>query len=139
MSSLVQIAISIMSALKSESTLTSQLTTYASSPAVFTHVPEDLTDYPYVVLYDTGLDGNDNDAHLGFDGVLNIHSWSDQRDMSVIGNIQKSIYDILHNQELTMTGYNLVDLHQEFTTILRDPDGITLHGVQRFKIILQTN
>ena len=139
MSSVVQIATAIMTKLKGDTNLTSLLTTYASLPAVFTHVPQDLNTYPYVVLYETGLDGNDNDAHLGFDGVLNIHCWTDERDMAVIGNIQNAIYNALHNQELTMTGYNLGELHQEFTTILRDPDGITLHGVQRFRIILQTN
>ena len=139
MSSLVQITTAIIAKLKGDAALTSQLTTYALSPAVFTHVPQKLESYPYIVLFDIGIDGADNDANLGFDGVLNIHSWSDNRDMLVIGNIQKAIYDALHHAELTMTGYNLVELHQEFTTILRDPDGITLHGVQRFRIILQTN
>ena len=139
MSEQVQTAIAIIAALKADAPLTALLTTYAASPAVFTHVPQDLSTYPYVVLFEAGLDGDDNDCFLGFDGTLNIHSWTDQRDMAVIGNIQKAIYDVLHHAELVMTGYELVELHQEFSTILRDPDGITLHGVQRYRVILQTN
>ena len=139
MSEQVQTAIAIIAALKADAPLTALLTTYAASPAVFTHVPQDLSVYPYVVLFEAGLDGDDNDCFLGFDGTLNIHSWTDQRDMAVIGNIQKAIYDVLHHAELTMTGYQLIELHQEFSTILRDPDGITLHGVQRYRIILQTS
>ena len=139
MSVQVQTATAIIAALKAATALTTQLTSYASSPAVFTHVPQDLTTYPYVVLFEAGLDGNDNDCHLGFDGTLNIHSWSDQRDMAIIGDIQKAIYDALHHIDLGMTGYTQVDLHQEFSTILRDPDGITLHGVQRFRILIQTD
>ena len=139
MSEQVQTAIAIIAALKADAPLTALLTTYAATPAVFTHVPQDLSTYPYVVLFEAGLDGDDNDCFLGFDGTLNIHSWTDQRDMAVIGNIQKAIYDVLHHAELTMTGYQLIELHQEFSTILRDPDGITLHGVQRYRIILQTN
>lgn len=139
MSSQVQTVIAIIAALKADTALTALLTSYASSPAVFTHVPQDLELYPYVVLFDVGLDADDNDCRLGFDGVINIHSWSDERDMAVIGNIQKAIYDALHHAELTMAGYSMVELAQEFSTILRDPDGITLHGVQRYKIILQTN
>ena len=139
MSEQVQTAIAIIAALKADAPLTALLTTYAATPAVFTHVPQDLSAYPYVVLFEAGLDGDDNDCFLGFDGTLNIHSWTDQRDMAVIGNIQKAVYDVLHHAELTMTGYELVELHQEFSTILRDPDGITLHGVQRYRIILQTN
>ena len=139
MSEQVQTAIAIIAALKADAPLTALLTTYAATPAVFTHVPQDLSTYPYVVLFEAGLDGDDNDCFLGFDGTLNIHSWTDQRDMAVIGNIQKAIYDVLHHAELTMTGYQLIELHQEFSTILRDPDGITLHGVQRYRIILQTS
>ena len=139
MSEQIQTAIAIIAALKADVPLTALLTTYAASPAVLTHVPQDLNDYPYVVLFEAGLDGDDNDCFLGFDGTLNIHSWTDQRDMAVVGNIQKAIYDVLHHAELAMTGYELVELHQEFSTILRDPDGITLHGVQRYRIILQTN
>ena len=139
MSEQVQTAIAIIAALKADAPLAALLTTYAASPAVFTHVPQDLPTYPYVVLFEAGLDGDDNDCFLGFDGTLNIHSWTDQRDMAVIGNIQKAVYDVLHHAELAMTGYELVELHQEFSTILRDPDGITLHGVQRYRIILQTN
>lgn len=139
MSEQVQTVIAVIAALKANTALTNQLTTYVATPAVFTHVPQDLEDYPYVVLFESGLEVDDNDCNLGFDGTINIHTWSDVRDMAVIGNIQKAIYDVLHHAELTMTGYSLVELHQEFSTILRDPDGITLHGVQRYRIILQTN
>ena len=139
MSEQVQTVVAIIAALKADATLAALLTTYAASPAVFTHVPQDLESYPYVVLFDSGLSDDSNDCNLGFDGVLNIHSWTDQRDMAVIGNIQKAVYDVLNHAELSMTGYSLVELHQEFSTILRDPDGITLHGVQRYRIILQTN
>ena len=135
----VETATAVIAALKAYYPLTALLTTYAATPAVFTHVPQDLKTYPYVVLFETGLDGDDNDCNLGFEGVFNIHSWSDQRDMYVIGSIQKAVYDVLHHADLAMNGYTLVELHQEFSTILRDPDGITLHGVQRYRIILQTN
>jgi len=138
MSEQVQVATAIISALKASAELTSQLTTYASSPAVFTHVPQDLQVYPYVVLFEASMDNDDNDAELAFDGTLNIHSWSDQRNIETIGNIQKAIYDALHHAEFTMTGYSLVDIHQEFSTILRDPDGITMHGVQRYRIMIET-
>ena len=139
MSEQVQIVTAILAALKGNAPLSALLTTYAATPAVFTHVPQDLGAYPYVVLFDVGLDSDNNHCHLGFDGTVNIHSWSDDRDMAVVGNIQKAIYDALNYSNLTMTGYTLIELHQEFSTILRDPDGITLHGVQRYRIILQTN
>jgi hypothetical protein len=68
---------------------------------------------------------------------MTVHSWDNRRDMGEIGNIQKAIYNVLHNNSLTYTGYCNVEFNQEYQTVLRDPDGITLHGVQRFRFIIQ--
>ena len=138
MSEQVQIATAIITTLKANGALTSLLNTYASAAAVFTHVPQDLELYPYVVMLDLAMDNADNDAEFAFDGVFNVHSWSDQRNMDVIGAIQKAVYDALHHAEFTMADYSLVDIHQEFSTILHDPDGITMHGVQRYRIQIET-
>jgi len=137
MSVQVQVMSMIVSALRADTALTSQLITYSTTNGVFTHVAQGFDDYPYVVLYDIDLNGDDNDITLAFDGVFNLHSWSDSLDFAVIGNIQKAIYNALHRANLTMTDYDLIDMYQENQITLRDPDGITLHGVQRFRIILQ--
>jgi len=49
----------------------------------------------------------------------------------------KEVYNSLNRAEFIIDGYILIDIMQENETVLRDPDGITLHGVQRFRIILQ--
>lgn len=133
-----QILISTIVALKADATLAGLISSYAGSPSVFTHVPQDLGEiYPWVVIY--GIESNqfDNDATLGFECTMTVHSWDNRRDMGPINSIKKAIYDILHNNTLTFTGYSSVEYCQEFQTTLRDPDGITLHGVQRFRIIVQ--
>ena len=133
-----EILIATIAALKADATLTGLLSSYAGSPSVFTHVPQDLGEaYPWVSIF--GIESNqfDNDVTLGFDSTMTVHSWSNQRDMAEINNIKTAIYNVLHNNDLTYTGYSNVEFCQEFETTLRDPDGITLHGVQRFKIIMQ--
>jgi len=133
-----EILIATIAALKADATLTGLLSSYAGSPSVFTHVPQDLGEaYPWVSIF--GIESNqfDNDVTLGFDSTMTVHSWSNQRDMAEINNIKAAIYNVLHNNDLTYTGYSNVEFCQEFETTLRDPDGITLHGVQRFKIIMQ--
>jgi hypothetical protein len=133
-----EILIATIAALKADVTLTGLLSSYAGSPSVFTHVPQDLGEaYPWVSIF--GIESNqfDNDVTLGFDSTMTVHSWSNQRDMAEINNIKTAIYNVLHNNDLTYTGYSNVEFCQEFETTLRDPDGITLHGVQRFKIIMQ--
>jgi hypothetical protein len=51
----------------------------------------------------------------------------------------QAVYNALQRVEFLMTGYALIDLTQQNEVVLRDPDGITLHGVQRLRIILQAN
>lgn len=133
-----EILIATIAALKADATLAGLLSSYEGSPSVFTHVPQDLGEaYPWVSIF--GIESNqfDNDVTLGFDSTMTVHSWSNQRDMAEINNIKAAIYSVLHNNDLTYTGYSNVEFCQEFETTLRDPDGITLHGVQRFKIIMQ--
>ena len=138
MSEQVQVAIGIITKLKSDSNVNTLLATFDSVPAVFTHTPQDFSGYPYIVVKDILLNGNDNDADLGFEGVINIHTWSDKRDLLFVGNLQKAIYDALHHFDMPMAGYDTVEMHQEYSNILLDPDGITMHGIQRYRIILQT-
>lgn len=138
MSHVNQILIETIAALKADATLAGLLSSYAGSPSVFTHVPQDLGEsYPWVTIYSVESNQFDNDATLGFDCSMTVHSWDDSRDMGNIETIKKAIYDVLHNNTLTFDGYCSVEYCQEFSTTLRDPDGITLHGVQRFNIIMQ--
>jgi hypothetical protein len=139
MSAQVEITKAIIGALRADAALVALLADYTGTGGVFSHVPQDFDAYPYVVLYDIDLDNADNGAGNRFDGVINIHSWSDNRDITEIGNVMKAVYDVLHHDEFSMTGYTLVEINQQNQIILRDPDGITLHGVQRFAIMIQTN
>lgn len=133
-----ELLIATIAALKADATVSGLLSTYAGSPSVFSHVPQDLKDdYPWLTVRDIESNQFDNDETLGFDGTITVHSWSDNRDIGVINTIKKAVYNVLHNNTFTYSGYVNVEYCQEFSTTLHDPDGITLHGVQRFKFIMQ--
>jgi hypothetical protein len=133
-----QILIASIAALKADAQVTGLISSYEGQPSVFTHVPQDLGErYPWITIYSVESSTWDNNSTLGFEGTMTVHSWDNRRDMGEIGNIQKAIYNVLHNNSLTYTGYCNVEFNQEYQTVLRDPDGITLHGVQRFRFIIQ--
>lgn len=115
-----------------------QLSTFGGLPAVFTTPPQDFNGDPYIVISDTLLNTEDNDNGFRFNGITNIHIWSDNRDMAIVGGLQKAVYDALHHYELPMVDYSIIDLYQEYSNILLDPDGISSHGIQRFRVNLQT-
>lgn len=133
-----QLIKAVIDKLKADVNVTALISSYDGSPSVFTHVPQDLDeDYPWITIYGVESNQFDNDATLGFSGTMTVHSWSVERSMKPINDLKTAIYNALHNQSFTYTGYCEVEFCQEFTTTLRDPDGITLHGVQRFKFIMQ--
>lgn len=103
------------------------------SYSVFDDVPSG-TDYPYIVIgEDTLIDYNTNEKS-GFEATLTVHSWSDYPGRKEVKEIQGAIYNALNRQELTVTGYNFVECYQEFSETFLENDGITRHGVQRFKV-----
>lgn len=133
-----ELIIATLAALKADATLTGMLSTYIGQPSIFTHVPQDLGElYPWVTIFGAESNQFDNDATLGFEGTMTVHSWDNTRDIGNINRIKNAIYNVLHNNTLTYNGYSNIEYCQEFTTTLRDPDGITLHGVQRFRFIMQ--
>ena len=78
---------------------------------------------------------DDTDNTLGFEVVATIHTWAQERTTAQTGVIMQAIYDALQRYDiLPVTGYTVSGVDFESQTILRDPDGVTKHGVQRFRI-----
>lgn len=112
-------------------------------PAIYDQVPQvddpaSNTDFPYIVLGEWTMVENDTDTDTGFDATLTIHTWSRQRGYQECQNVMLQVYNALHRYTgLTVTGYGVSGIHQEFSDLMRDPDGITRHGVQRFRIYFE--
>ena len=116
--------------------LTDELPLFAGVPAVFFDVPQSFDDtQPYVVIYELPHSEDDTANTTGFEVVANIHTWVQERTTAKTGAITQAIYNALHRYDiLSVTGYTVSGIDCEFQTILRDPDGVTKHGVQRFRI-----
>ena len=130
--SLAQFALqsSIYTALNNDSNLTTTL-----GASIFDEVPEG-SSTPYVTIgEDTAIDYSAGSSD-GADVTINIDVWSEYKGSKEAKQIMDRIHDLLHNSNLSITGFNLVNLRFEFSDILRDPDGVTRHGVMRFRAII---
>ena len=102
-------------------------------------VPDNL-DSLYVVIGDDTFIEYDTDGLTGFEATVVIHTWdtrSSNRSQIPLKNLKGEIYDLLHRAELVISGYNVITVEQEFSDNPRDPDGLTRHGVQRFRILMR--
>ena len=120
----------IYSTLSNDNTLTNTL-----GAGVFDEVVENAS-YPFVALgEETAIDYSTKDLDGG-EFTINIHVWSQYKGSKQTKEIMDRIHDLLHDSSLSVSGFNLANLRFEFSDILRFPDGITRHGVMRFRAII---
>lgn len=122
-----------MSALELQSAIFTKLDADLTEP-VYDNVPSG-SPYPYVVVGDDTLIESGASDFNGFEATCTIHSWSDYKGRKEIKEIQDSIYNSLNRFKLSISGYNTIDCYQEYSETFLDPDGITRHGVQRFRVL----
>lgn len=116
-----------------------RLTGYADlmaiATAVYDHVPQDAV-FPYVVIGEDIANPHSVDDSLDTDHVLTVHAWSRYRGEKETKQIQQATYAALHREPLTVASSVYVDCEIESQETFLDDDGLTQHGVQRFRVLL---
>lgn len=93
--------------------------------------------FPYVTMGDVVIREYDTKDQTGFEQSLMLHVWSRYRGRKELKQIIQSIYDVLHNAVLTVTGANYVSCQFQSASTVQENDGLTLHGILRYRIIVQ--
>lgn len=114
------------------------INTVISAP-VYDHVPQNAT-YPYVVIGEDNFNDWSTDDKNGFVATVNLHVWdrpkgtSGKRGKQVTKEIQGEIYNILQRSNFAIGDYGNPGVSFEYSDVFMDTDGITYHGVQRFRV-----
>ncbi|OZI17928.1 DUF3168 domain-containing protein [Bordetella genomosp. 7] len=101
---------------------------------IYDAVPQN-TEFPYVVIGEDDSTAYDDDVNLGADTDLTLHVWSRHEGRKEAKEILQLIYDALSRYPLAVTGAHTVLLDAEYQNTLLDPDGLTRHGVIRFRLL----
>lgn len=120
-----------------QSTIYSALDTALSVSVYSNGAVPDNTAASYVVIGDDTHIEWDTDGTTGFESTITIHSWdnaSTSRGLDAVKVLMGNIYDTLHRQTLSVTGYVFTGCDFEFSETFIENDGLTRHGVQRFRI-----
>tara|TARA_R100000808_G_C2115997_1_gene128628 strand:+ start:46 stop:450 length:405 start_codon:yes stop_codon:yes gene_type:complete len=109
-------------------------TTYSAT--VHDHVSSG-TAFPYIVIGEETLTDDSSSKDIDFNEfTLTIHTFSRNRGRKEAKQIMARIYALLHKASLTVTGATHVNTRFEYSDVVREQDGLTYHGVQRFRTIL---
>ena len=121
----------IFTTLNGDNTITSTF-----SATVHDHVPQG-TSFPYIVIGEETMTDESSAKTLDFNNfTLTIHIFSRNRGRKEAKQIMARIYELLHNQNLSVTGAYHINTRFEFSDVIKENDGLTYHGVQRFRTIL---
>ena len=92
---------------------------------------------PYVVIGLATVRDFDTKTEDGCDQALLIHTWSRYRGFKEAKQIMAAVVDALDRQGLAIAGHALVQLRFEFSDSFLEEDGLTRHGVQRFRVLTE--
>ena len=113
-------------------TLTADAALMTLVTGVFDHVPGG-TNLPYVVIGEaTAADWSTKDMD-GQRHTVSLHVWAQGRGQAETKTIMARIYGLLHRAELTLENETLVLFRFDFSEALLDADGMTHHGILRFR------
>lgn len=82
------------------------------------------------------LQGLVDQRSYGEDITVTIHVWSQDSDREEMKTLQQQIYDVLHDQDLTVTGFNVAALLFLSSETVFDEDKDALHGISRFRCLI---
>ena len=105
---------------------------------IYDFVPSGV-DGTYIVIGDIPIDDWSDKLVNGFEANPVIHVFGDVNcGRKEILDTQKIIFNTLHRQPLTIADHQWVDTNQSFSEVLREPDGVSYHGVQRMNILYRS-
>lgn len=104
---------------------------------VYDNVPQD-TAFPYIVIGDDTSIPFDTDDSIGSEVTCTIHVWSRYRGKKEVKEIMGAVYASLHRASFAIADGALIECVSEFAESFVDPDGLTRHGVIRFRLIVET-
>tara|TARA_A100001201_G_scaffold2620_1_gene6677 strand:+ start:1336 stop:1743 length:408 start_codon:yes stop_codon:yes gene_type:complete len=113
----------------------STLDSLVGNNRIYDNVPQ-TSSYPYVVI---GNEIATNQGTKTLDGIeygIDIDVWSQYRGKKEIKNIMERIYNLLHDQDLTVSGASFVVGQVRQVATLVEADGITRHGILSVSIIV---
>jgi hypothetical protein len=120
----------IYARLNGDNTLTSTL-----GAAVYDEAPDGVA-FPYITIGQVTEAPNPTMGRTGRDLTVTLHIWSQAKGYKQTKDIQNRIDALLEWWKPTVTGWHSTVCQQEFFEVFRDEDGITRHGVSRYRIHL---
>lgn len=95
--------------------------------------------FPYISIGDVQVVAELGEETDAADSAITIHAWSRVKGFVEVKQIGASVIAALHDQSLNIDSGAVQSMLLESVRYLRDPDGLTSHGVLTFNILTDAN
>ena len=103
--------------------------------AILDDIPSE-TNYPYIVIgEETSIDADTKNL-AGAEHTITIHSWSQYSGQKEIKIMEAWLVDKLHEKSIPLPRATIVNMRREFYQVLVEVDGITRHGISRYRVTI---
>jgi len=92
--------------------------------------------FPYLTVGDDSATDWSVLAREGEEIEVSVNAWSRYRGSKEAKTLLGQVKTALHGQRLAVTGWRMASCRMAFSTCFDDPDGLTTHGVIRFRVRL---
>ena len=93
--------------------------------------------FPYLGIGEMRFADWSTGTETGAEHRLTLHVWSRQPGKAESYAVMAAVTAALDDAALALDGHGLVNLRFESGSAARDPDGITWHGVMRFRAVTE--
>src|SRR6476469_6726403 len=93
--------------------------------------------YPFITLGQSLVRDWSTGTEDGAEHLLTLHAWARAGGKKQVHAMIEAFKSTLHGQPLTLVDDDLVNVRQEFSEALPDPDGDTYHGIVRYRPVTE--
>ena len=105
---------------------------------IFDSIPPD-SEFPYLVLGDDDVTGDDDECAEGSTVTTRIHGWSKKPSMAELKTIAGAVRGLIRSADLQLDGFTIDEVTFVQSLFLKDPDGLTRHSVIEFSFLISHN
>ncbi len=101
---------------------------------IYDRVPK-VSEYPYISFGDTQILPETGEGTDGVETFVILHTWERFKGFDNVKSVGRLIIALLHDTDLAVSEHVLLSILLQSAHYLRDPDGLTSHGVLTFQIL----
>jgi|GEM_PF-1193497 len=98
----------------------------------------DEAEYPFVTCGEMFTTEKDTVGNIGFETLVRVHTWSATGSMFECKSIQGMIHGLLHDADLSVTGFHCYSVLRERSETDREDGTGIFHGVCEYRALVHT-